>query len=70
MPPMLSADFLAGIHCVPVSARCELGPCGRKSQVKNKHLDDGEWAEALGIMSWKPARVVEEARDKFLLVQQ
>lgn len=64
MPWMLSANFLAGIHFLPVPARLELGPCGRK--IQHKHFGDGEWAEALGIMSRKPARVVEEARDKSL----
>lgn len=64
MPWMLSANFLAGIHFLPVPARLELRPCGRK--IQHKHFGDGEWAEALGIMSRKPARVVEEARDKSL----
>lgn len=52
---MLSANFLAGIHFLPVPARSEPGPCGRK------HFGNGERAETLRIMSGKPAGAEEES---------
>lgn len=51
---MLSVNFLAGIHFLPVPARLEPGSCSRK------HFGNGEQAETLRIMSGKLAGAVEE----------
>lgn len=52
---MLSANFLAGIHFLPVPARSEPGPWGRK------HFRNRERTEILRIMSGKPAGGMGEA---------
>lgn len=60
MPEKESPNFLGGICVLSIPAKLALGLCGGK--IQDRHPGDGEWAEALEIMSREAGRSHERGQ--------